>query len=182
MCWSDPSYLITSSCLQHIAPIWAVPYCTPANACAWLGMHILRWIKKCLRTLHEHVHMHFQYFSLQLDRCRSTHTHAWTHTSTFFCVTWARSSCSVSFESALRGLTWAATCLSRARSDQTEQRLPLQHSCSPLSPFPPLPPHICTVLLRGRTHGNTHTFTSPRQTTFTSRKILRLSESNTSHT
>ncbi len=68
------------------------------------------------------------------------------HTQAHLCVTRARGSCPASFESALRGLAWAATCFSRARSDQTEQRLLLRHSCSSLPSASSHPPFLTSAL------------------------------------
>lgn len=64
------------------------------------------------------------------------------------------SSCPVSFESALRGLTWAATCLSLIRPNEAPPTNPLTAAHLFFSLFlSPTPLHICTVLLWG--HWNT---------------------------
>lgn len=105
------------------------------------------------------------------------HTHKQAHLS----VTRARSSCPVSFESVLRGLTWAATCLSRAGSHQTEQRAPLQHICSSLSlPFLPSPHTSAPCSFGGQTHGHkcTHTFMSPWQTICTGKEKITVEQAS----
>lgn len=102
-------------------------------------------------TLHEHVHRHFLSIP-QLNRCTHEHIFVWHGPEALG---------PVSFESALRGLTWAATCLGRAGSDQTERRPPLQHICSsPLSFLPS--PHTSALCSFGGTHTATHIYSCPR--------------------
>lgn len=90
--------------------------------------------KKCTYTLLENA------WSKWLQMC--------TYASASLCDP-VSSSCPVSFESALRGLTWAATCLSLIRPNEAPPPQPPHYSTSVLfSLFVPHPPsHLhCTPL------------------------------------
>ena len=154
--WSDPSHLIAGSCFQHIAPMWedvqsgSMKLCARAQAWVRLGGHT------CQDGLRMYTLFFFFKFALPLQLMhRNTQKHTHRHTS------WGRGACPVSSESALRGLTWAATWFSGAGSDQTEGRPPpaRAHLFFSLWFLPSPPPHICTSTPGANTHWHTHTHT-----------------------
>lgn len=130
------------------------------NNVVFLLMLVYSWQRTHIK-FYKKMHVHFTWtfsfnfyhfiafvgIDVQLNRCTHEHTFVWHGPEALG---------PVSSESALRGLTWAATCLGRA--DWTEA--PTTSHLFLSRYFLPSPPHICTVLLQGRTHTHTHTFMS----------------------